>query len=89
MILENKIYDVIRRMTLTLNTTQLQNLKDTLFVVFENCEIVDNSEHTELAVVNDSWKYDLQDFLTSKTLEGKRMKHLNVIVTKWFVCFNI
>lgn len=71
MILENKIYDVIRRMTPTLNTTQLQNLKDTLFVVFENCEIVDNSEHTELAVVNDSWKYDLQDFLTSKTLEGK------------------
>lgn len=26
MILENKIYDVIRRMTSTLNTTQLQNL---------------------------------------------------------------
>lgn len=37
MILENKIYDVIRRMTPNLNTSQLQNLKDTLFVVFENC----------------------------------------------------
>ena len=71
MILENKIYDVIRRMTPKLNTTQLQDLKDTLFIVFENCDIVDNSEHTELAVVNESWKYDLQDFLTSKTLEGK------------------
>lgn len=71
MILENKIYDVIRTMTPTLNTTQLQSLKDTLFAVFENCEIVDKSEHTELAVVNDSWKYNLQDFLTSKTLEGK------------------
>ena len=62
MILENKIYDVIRRMTPKLNTTQLQDLKDTLFIVFENCDIVDNSEHTELAVVNESWKYDLQDF---------------------------
>lgn len=71
MILENKIYDVIRRMTPKLNTTQLQDLKDTLFIVFENCDIVDNSEHTELSVVNESWKYDLQDFLTSKTLEGK------------------
>lgn len=71
MILENKIYDVIRKMTPKLNTTQLQDLKDTLFIVFENCDIVDNSEHTELAVVNESWKYDLQDFLTSKTLEGK------------------
>lgn len=71
MILENKIYDVIRRMTPELNATQLQELKNTLFVVFENCDIVDNSEHTELAVVNESWKYDLQDFLTSKTFEGK------------------
>ena len=70
MTLETKIYDVIRRMTPSLNTTQLQNLKDTLFVVFENCEIVDNSVHTELAVGYDSCKYVLLYFLTSKTVEG-------------------
>lgn len=69
--IETKIYDVIRRMTPHLNTTQLNELKQVLFITFESCDIIDKSENTDVMVLEDSWKYDLQDFLTSKTLEGK------------------
>lgn len=76
MILETKMYDVIRNMTPYLNNEQLSQLKDILFMVFENCSISTSTENTEVCVLNDSWKYDLQDFLTSKTLEGKTSETL-------------
>lgn len=46
--IETKIYDVIRRMTPHLNTTQLNELKQVLFITFESCDIIDKSENTEL-----------------------------------------
>ena len=69
--IETKIYDVIRSMTPHLNPNQLKELKQVLFITFENCDIIDNSEHSDIVIVDDCWKYDLQDFLTSKSLEGK------------------
>ena len=60
--IETKIYDVIRSMTPHLNPNQLKELKQVLFITFENCDIIDNSEHSDIVIVDDCWKYDLQDF---------------------------
>lgn len=75
--LEKKIYQVIRSMMTTLNTEQLNMLKDTMFAVFGNCTLIEEERCTDLVVVNEGWKFDLQDFITSKSLEGKTEETLN------------
>lgn len=69
--MEEKIMSVLRRMQDVINDEQLRTLQSTLNMVFSGCELVEN---TELRVVDRSWVNDLQDFLTSKVLEGKSNK---------------
>ena len=67
--LQTKIYEVVRKMTPSLTNEQLNELKSILFVVFENCTITEETP-SDLMIVNDTWKFDLHDFITSKSLEG-------------------
>lgn len=60
--------EILRRMQGLINEEQLNELKNILNIVFSGCEL---SEKAELQVVENSWRGDLEDFLTSKTLEGK------------------
>lgn len=66
--MEQKIMEVLRRMQVILEETQLKELKTTLNMVFANCSIV---EETAIRVNDRSWLVDLEDFLMSKALEGK------------------
>lgn len=66
--MERKIMEVLRRMQTVISEEQLQELKNTLRIVFTGCELV---ETTAIQVVDGSWMADLEDFLMSKALEGK------------------
>lgn len=66
--MEQKIMDVLRRMQASLTEELLRELKDTLNVVFAGCEIV---EETGLRIIDRRWVDDMEDFLTSKALEGR------------------
>ena len=66
--MEQKIMDVLRRMQASLTEELLRELKDTLNVVFAGCEIV---EETGIRVLDRQWIEDMEDFLTSKALEGR------------------
>ena len=66
--MERKIMEVLRRMQTVISEEQLQELKNTLRIVFTGCELV---ETTAIQVVDGSWTADLEDFLMSKALEGK------------------
>lgn len=66
--MEQKIMEVLRRMQAVLRENQLQELRSVLQMVFADCSLV---EETKLCRVDDSWIEDLEDFLMSKTLEGK------------------
>lgn len=66
--MERKIMEVLRRMQAVLKDEQLRELKICLDAAFAGCEIV---EETALRAPDRSWGNDLEDFLASKTLEGK------------------
>lgn len=65
--MERKIAEVLRRMQTVIAEDQLKELKNTLHMVFAGCEVVEN---TALQVVDDSWRDDMEDYLTSKALGG-------------------
>lgn len=67
--MEQKIMEVMRRMQDILSEEQLRELQSALRVTFDGCELQPRSE---LMVLDDSWKGDLEDFLMSKALEGKK-----------------
>ena len=67
--MEQKIMEVMRRMQDMLSEEQLRELQSALRVTFDGCELQPRSE---LMVLDDSWKGDLEDFLMSKALEGKK-----------------
>lgn len=66
--MEQKIMEVLRKMQTILEEESLKELKNVLYMVFSGCEIV---LQTELQVVDDSWRTDLEDYLMSRALEGK------------------
>lgn len=66
--MERKIMEVVRMMQRDLNEEQLRELKSAMLMVFAGCELV---EKTEIMVVDRSWEFDLEEYLISKTLEGK------------------
>lgn len=66
--MEEKIMEVLRNMQEILQEGQLRELQEVLQMVFAGCEL---QERAELVAVNDSWQIELDDFLISKTLEGK------------------
>ena len=66
--MEQKIMEVLRKMQTILEEESLKELKNVLYMVFSGCEIV---LQTELQVVDDSWRTDLEDYLMSRVLEGK------------------
>lgn len=66
--MEQKIMEVLRRMQTVVNDDQLDELKNVLNMVFTGCKMTEN---TDLRVVDRDWVIDLEDFLMSKTLEGK------------------
>lgn len=72
--MERKIMSVLQRMQNSLNENQLRELKSAMQMVFANCELV---EKTELMVQDNSWICDLDDFLTSKILEGKSVNTIS------------
>lgn len=66
--MERKIMEVLRRMQKVLRDDQLQELQVVLGMTFAGCEVVEN---TGVQVVDSSWQQDLDEYLISKTLEGK------------------
>ena len=66
--MERKITEVLRLMQPVINEEQLGELKNVMNMVFAGCEL---QENTSLQVVDDSWRDDMEDFLMSKTLEGR------------------
>lgn len=66
--MEQKIMEVLRKMQTILEEESLKELKNVLYMVFSGCKIV---LQTELQVVDDSWRTDLEDYLMSRALEGK------------------
>lgn len=66
--MEQRILSVLQRMQEHLNENQLRELKTILQMVFHDCELV---QKTEVMVVDNSWRGDMEDFLMSKALEGK------------------
>ena len=66
--MEGKIMEVLRNMQDVLQESQMKELQAVLRMVFAGCAL---QERAELAAVDDSWQADLDDFLTSKALEGK------------------
>ena len=66
--MEHRILEILRHMQEVLSELQLQELKTVLNVVFTGCEIV---EETGIQIVDREWEIELEDFLISKTLEGK------------------
>lgn len=69
--MEQKIMEVLRKMQTVLEEESLRELKNVLYMVFSGCEIV---LQTELQVVDDSWRIDLEDYLMSRALEGKTVE---------------
>lgn len=69
--MEHKIMEVLRRMQSILDEIQLAELKNAMYVVFAGCKL---EEETSLRTVDQSWIDDLDDFLTSKALEGLSSK---------------
>lgn len=69
--MEQKIMEVLRKMQTILEEESLRELKNVLYMVFSGCEIV---LQTELQVVDDSWRIDLEDYLMSRALEGKTVE---------------
>ncbi len=65
--MEQRILEVLRRMQTELDDNQIRELKTVLYMVFSGCELV---ETTALRTVDDSWRDDMEDFLTSKALSG-------------------
>lgn len=65
--MEQRILEVLRRMQTELDGNQMRELKTVLYMVFSGCELVEN---TALRTVDDSWRDDMEDFLTSKALSG-------------------
>lgn len=68
--MDKMMLDVLRKMQEHLQEHQLRELKTVLQIVFADCEVV---RKTELMVVEDDWREDLEEFLMSKMLEGKSM----------------
>lgn len=66
--MERKIMEVLRRMQDILLDDQLRELQSAMRIVFSGCEIV---EETGLQVIDRSWQQDLDEYLVSKSLEGK------------------
>lgn len=66
--MEQKIMEVLRKMQMILEEESLRELKNVLYMVFSGCEII---QQTELQVIDDSWRIDLEDYLMSRALEGK------------------
>ena len=60
--------EVLRKMQTVLEEESLRELKNVLYMVFSGCEIV---LQTDLQVIDDSWRIDLEDYLMSRALEGK------------------
>lgn len=69
--MEQKIMEVLRKMQMILEEESLRELKNVLYMVFSGCEII---QQTELQVVNDSWRTDLEDYLMSRMLEVKTVE---------------
>lgn len=66
--MEQKIVEVLRRMQVVLQEKQLRELQSVLQMVFASCSLV---EETGIHLVEEYW---LEDFLMSKTLEGKSLE---------------
>lgn len=67
--MEEKIAKVLRRMQGVIQEEQLKELENVLRVVFRDCKIAE--EKWEICEVECSWGYDLEEYLMSKSLEGK------------------
>lgn len=68
--LHTKIYEILHRMEKYLDSSQLLQLKSCLCNVFEGCELIQTSSRN-IIPLDSTWKLDLNEFLTSKSLEGK------------------
>ena len=66
---ENIISEVIHRLIKDLTAEQSQLLETTLYVVLDKYEI--RQKCTSVAVVEESWKTDLQRFIDRKQISGK------------------
>lgn len=66
--MNEKIMEVLRTMQNVLGKEQLKELQATMYMVFGDCELV---EDKEIMILEDTWRIDLEDFLMSKALEGK------------------
>lgn len=71
--MERRIMDVLMMMQDVLLEDQLRKLKNSLEIAFAGCSLV---EDTSLRVVDESWVDDLEDFIVSKSLEGKSQETL-------------
>ena len=69
MLLDIKVCEVIRSMSTILNADQLRQLKSVMYIVFSTCTL-QQDESSDIMIISDGWKYDVQDFLMSKSLEG-------------------
>ena len=72
--MERKIMEVLRRMQTVINEEQIVELKTVLNMVFAGCDVL---EETNLRIVDDSWRDDMDDFLMSKALEGLSVKTID------------
>lgn len=66
--MEQKIMVILQKMQVSLTEQQLRELNTVLHMVFENCSL---TEKSEIVSLDRTWEYDLEEFLMSKTLEGK------------------
>ena len=66
---------VLHNMSDVLNTDGLMRLNEVLNAVFYNVEF--ETKCFDLVEYQDNWRNDLDDFITSKTLEGRSQKTLD------------
>lgn len=68
--MDEKILEIIRMMHGVIGESELRELKSVLTIVLGN----NDNERYEIKVLDEIWRDDLDDFLTSKELEGKALK---------------
>lgn len=71
--MDEKILEIIRMMHGVIGESELRELKSVLTIVLGN----NDNERYEIKVLDEIWRDDLDDFLTSKELEGKSSQTIN------------
>ena len=69
------IYEILYKMEKHLDSRQVVQLKSCLCKTLQNCEIHRNVS-SNVVPMDCTWKLDLEEFLTSKSLEGKSTRTL-------------